>query len=817
MAQALRQPTRSWGTERVWDLPLLRLIRLNWDVAIFVVILLVTIGTRFWDLGSRAQHHDESMHAFYSYNLSKGLGFEHTPLLHGPLWFHLVAFSYFLFGASDYTSRLMSAIFGVLLVLSPLLLRKYLGRRGTLATAGMLAISPAMMYYSRFVREDIFATVFTVMAFIGIMRYLDERRDRWLYLMVVGWASVFATKEVAFIHAFVFGVFLFGLLGWFVVKKHLTLADLQKTAAWDLVIMMGTLLLPLTAAFIMHVVGWNPLDYTYSGILRSSSILVPLLGISIAVGLWWDQRRWLGLAAVYYAIYLLAHTTLLTNPQGIFSGLVGALGYWLSQQDVRRGDQPPYYYIILQSLYEFLPVLLGLIAVVMYAIFPNWRKRVDGDTGNPEQEQLVDPSLTRAELNSFFGIFLIYWWILAFIIYSWAGEKMPWLLVEITVPTIYLAGRFLGQLLEATDFRLIRERGGAIFALLVPALFIVLWALLDNNGTVGNQSISALNQTMRFVSTLILFLGLAYLAVKYFIQLGWFQASRTAFLTLIVALAIMTIRYAVMASFVHGDIAKEMLIYTQTTPDVTMVVKEIDQISMRVAGGKNLNIAYDNESSWPFEWYLRDYPKREFKGGNPGATLTNPVILVGTVNENAFKPYINSSLYVQYRYRLRWWFPQDYMDMTIPKAIQLLQVPENRAKLWNLIFYRQVAEPLGSTDFYMYIRKDVVNDIWQMRAEAVAAEPTLLDDTYTKRYKEIGAQASFGAPGTAPSQFQNPKDIKIAPDGNLYVADSSNGRVQILDPQGKFISAFGSLGQAPEQLSEFWGLAVAPDKTVYIA
>ncbi|MSP14357.1 MAG: TIGR03663 family protein, partial [Chloroflexi bacterium] len=774
MAQALREPTRSWGTEEIWDLPLLRLIRVHWDVAILVVILLVTIVTRFWDLGSRAQHHDESMHAFYSYNLSKGLGFEHTPLLHGPLWFHLVALSYYLFGASDYTSRLMSAIFGVLLVLSPLLLRKYLGRRGTLAAAAMLAISPAMMYYSRFIREDIFATVFTVMAFIGIIRYLDERRDRWLYLMVVGWASVFATKEVAFIHAFIFGTFLFLLLGWYFIRKHLTLATLRSTAAWDLVLLTGTLLLPLTAAFIMHLIGWNPQDYTYSGILRSSSILVPLLGISIAVGLWWDQRRWLGLAAVYYAIYLLAHTTFLTNPQGIFSGLVGALGYWLSQQDVRRGDQPPYYYLILQPLYEFLPVLLGLIAIVMYAVFPHWRKRVDGETGIPAQEQLVDPSMTRAELNSFFGLFLIYWWVVAFIIYSWAGEKMPWLLVELAVPTIYLAGRFLGQLLAATDFRLLRERGGATFALLVPALFIGILALLDTGAVLaGNQSLSALNQTMRFVSTLILVLGIVYLAVKYFIRLGWFQAGRIAFLTLIGASAIMTVRFAVMASFVHGDIAKEMLIYTQTTPDVTMVTKKIDQISMHIAGGKNMNIAYDNETSWPFEWYLRDYPKREFKGGNPTTPLTNPVILVGTANESAFKPYINSTLYVQYRYRLRWWFPQDYMDMTIPKTIQQLQVPENRTKLWNLIFYRQVAEPLGSTDFLMYIRKDVINDMWQMRAEAVAAEPTLLDDTYTKRYKDIPAQASWGVPGASPGQLQNPKDIKIGPDGNLYIADSS--------------------------------------------
>ena len=44
---------------------------------------------------------------------------------------------------------------GTLLVLSPLLVRKWLGRVGALASGAMLLVSPTVMYYSRYIRHDI--------------------------------------------------------------------------------------------------------------------------------------------------------------------------------------------------------------------------------------------------------------------------------------------------------------------------------------------------------------------------------------------------------------------------------------------------------------------------------------------------------------------------------------------------------------------------------------------------------------------------------------------------------------------------------------
>src|SRR5262245_48971038 len=46
---------------------------------------------RFWGLGDKPLHHDESMHAFYSYMYARNpSGYEYDPLLHGPFQFHAV-------------------------------------------------------------------------------------------------------------------------------------------------------------------------------------------------------------------------------------------------------------------------------------------------------------------------------------------------------------------------------------------------------------------------------------------------------------------------------------------------------------------------------------------------------------------------------------------------------------------------------------------------------------------------------------------------------------------------------------------------------
>ena len=45
----------------------------------------------------------------------------------------------------------------------------------------------------------------------------------------------------------------------------------------------------------------------------------------------------------------------------------------------------------------------------------------------------------------------------------------------------------------------------------------------------------------------------------------------------------------------------------------------------------------------------------------------------------------------------------------------------------------------------------------------------------------------WGEPGTGPGQFNTPHSIATDDEGNVYVADRGNGRIQIFDGDGKFL------------------------------
>jgi DNA-binding beta-propeller fold protein YncE len=75
----------------------------------------------------------------------------------------------------------------------------------------------------------------------------------------------------------------------------------------------------------------------------------------------------------------------------------------------------------------------------------------------------------------------------------------------------------------------------------------------------------------------------------------------------------------------------------------------------------------------------------------------------------------------------------------------------------------------------------------------------------------------WGSYGTGEGQFDYPLGIATDTDGNVYVADSGNGRIQKFDADGTFLAKGGSQGARAGQLYAPQGIAVDADGYVYIA
>jgi len=70
---------------------------------------------------------------------------------------------------------------------------------------------------------------------------------------------------------------------------------------------------------------------------------------------------------------------------------------------------------------------------------------------------------------------------------------------------------------------------------------------------------------------------------------------------------------------------------------------------------------------------------------------------------------------------------------------------------------------------------------------------------------------------TTPGDFAKPTNVAVDQDGNLYVTDTLNNRVQIFDPDGTFIRTFGKAGDGPGYFARPKGIAVDKDGHIWVA
>ncbi len=170
------------------------------ELALFVIVILAALVTRFYNLGIRVMSHDESLHTYFSWLLYQGRGYQHSPMMHGPFQFHIIALTYFLFGATDFTARIPSALFSVATVGMVWYWRRYLGKWGAIIAGALLVISPYMLFYGRYVRNESYVGFSGIVMLYAMLRHLESGGKKYLIIVAAALALHFASKETAFIY-----------------------------------------------------------------------------------------------------------------------------------------------------------------------------------------------------------------------------------------------------------------------------------------------------------------------------------------------------------------------------------------------------------------------------------------------------------------------------------------------------------------------------------------------------------------------------------------------------------------------------------------
>jgi len=80
---------------------------------------------------------------------------------------------------------------------------------------------------------------------------------------------------------------------------------------------------------------------------------------------------------------------------------------------------------------------------------------------------------------------------------------------------------------------------------------------------------------------------------------------------------------------------------------------------------------------------------------------------------------------------------------------------------------------------------------------------------------EIVEDLVIGGDADDPNQsFYRVEDVAVDANGNIYVLESGNKRVQVFDQRGRYLRTIGSEGQGPGELQEPHGIIVAGDAVV---
>jgi predicted membrane-bound mannosyltransferase len=694
----------------------------------FVGLTLLGGLLRFWDLGLKPLHHDESMHAYFSMQLFLDpASYRYNPLLHGPFQFHAIAYVYYVAshlgvsdgGVNDVTARMAAAILGGAMVPMCYFLRNRLGNVGALLAGFLLAVSPIFVYYSRFTREDIYFASFTFATVVAFWKFCEERRLRWLLIAVGAFVFAYATKEAAFFNIAIFGGILGGFLVWELGSRFVypsarpQVAELHEVELatepteeapetplpparrfWPLGLnqhagvpaLLGYFALAgILAKLVLNWVGTssrylagvdvggNP-DIVQMRLAQTNEtvqnlenvlvnglliVLVAIAALVLVVVLWQlfaspygaplgesEQRRGLarwfdperqpllaGLVRVPWSAWFFAILTAFvifselfwivpandpgicpTNGappangaictwsqgfhQGIGDGMVQGIYYWIQQQQVARGGQPWYYHFLLLPFYEQLIVVFGLGGLARCIARPNR-----------------------------FRLFTVCWFVASLFLYSWAGEKMPWLSLHILLPLLLLAAIALEWAVPGVGDWL-----GEMAAHRAEGRPALQWSGPYSQRRYSGAALSLLGAFLLLIPMLHSMLFVTYVD--------------------------------------PGDAPHEMLSYVQTTTDVTLVMAKIDALDQQLYQGRHLlHIGVDGDNTWPFAWYLRDYKYVWYNYSDQYPTQNGPndldVLLIDPGYVTSFitpdaQQQQAHPIYKAHQYHLRSWWDEGY-------------------------------------------------------------------------------------------------------------------------------------------------------------
>jgi len=714
----------------------INLAQVSWISIVWVAVMAVGAGLRLFQIGAASLAPTEAQRAFDSWSLVYGAteGPYREPSHVAPAGLLLRAFSFFMFGDSDTTVRIISALIGITLIALIWSIRDLLGDLRSLGAATLVALSPTVVLASRTVNDEVVSLLFGFLLFITVFRLGEDGR-----VPGIG-------------RAICLGGALAGLIG-------------SGPAGI-------TVLLTLAIMFAVSPV----ISVDHGAIVQR------------AVRRMLDSRQLLLGAVVSLVIALVTLFTRFFSDPGALSGLGEVFADWGRLIATESGTTPTQFFILSMLLYEILAIVFAIKAAV----------------SEPREEEGVA------------GIDWSYpavWFLSSLVIFSFSSGRQPEHVVLVAFPLLLLGGMGLGDTIEtllATGD--LRRR----FGLLMLAVVGLIVALISTLVLIGRVD-TALNKNDALTQVLaaaIVGLGpMVVLAYSIGDQLGrltgWTPVRAAALAGLAIVLSLLMLRTTVELSFYRIDTGEELLAQEMAAADLRDIAARTANLSRDVngtertpsnpPGGKEMSIAVDRTVQWPFRWYFREFPNLVVTAPGDATTKETQLVIApdpAGMTEAGYQPRtINAVTTV----------PAEYQDPSLGTVLTYTVVPSNWDQGLRFLLYRDLIDTTAP-------RTVVFGYSGQVVSKMTGERPTY------KLSDRAGA-------GSNPGQFNQPRGVAVSPDDSrVYVLDTQNGRIQVFAADtGELLGIWGdgegdqvTLSLTDNGLGPY-GIATGPEGQVYVA
>ena len=221
--------------------------------ATWAIVALALVLRLLW-LGMKPPHFDEGVNGWFVDQMTKTGFYHYDPgNYHGPFHFYVLFLMQTLFGRSVVVERIPLVLINTATVWLVLQFRRFFPWKVCVLAALAMAVSPGMLFYSRYAIHEAWFVFGMILALWGALEMWKRGSPRGLWAVVSGVTLLMLTKETFIMHLTAFGLAVVTLA---VLERFMPSAKSAPPASrqWDSV-MLGTALLVAVGAIIFFFSG----------------------------------------------------------------------------------------------------------------------------------------------------------------------------------------------------------------------------------------------------------------------------------------------------------------------------------------------------------------------------------------------------------------------------------------------------------------------------------------------------------------------------------------------------------------------------------